>query len=167
MRRSRILILLVALPLLAATASAQAVLPEKGHEPGLRENIFGLGADFGAACGLGLSFRHHLPSVFSYQITGGIIKVDDKLSYDFGMEGQYDLVRGALNRFYVAGCFAYYYSGRTSHNDLSGPWRMGLGIGGEQSFDSGLHGSLELVFTYFSDGTVLPLPQAGFHYYFY
>ena len=50
MRRLRILTILLALPLLAGIASAQAVLPEKGHEPGLRENIFGLGADFGAAC---------------------------------------------------------------------------------------------------------------------
>lgn len=154
-------------PLIVCVASAQVVLPEKGREAGLRENVFGLGLFGGAASGLGLSFRHHLPSAFSYQVTGGIIKVDEKLSYDIGLEGQFDLVRGAENRFFVAGGMAYFYSGRTSHNDLDGPTRVGLGIGGETSFASGMHGTLELLFTYFSDGTVLPLPQVGFHYYFY
>ncbi len=158
------MILLVAL---VQTAGAQVVMPEKGREPGLRENVFGLGLWAGAATGLGLSFRHHLPSPFSYQITGGIVKVDDKLSYDVGGEAQFDLVRGSENRFFVAGGAGYYYSGRTSRNDLEGPTRIGIGIGGEMWMSSGMHGTLELLFTYFSDGTVLPLPQAGFHYYFY
>jgi hypothetical protein len=42
-----------------------------------------------------------------------------------------------------------------------------MGIGGELPMSSGFHVTGELLFTYFSDGTILPLPSAGFHYYFY
>jgi len=42
-----------------------------------------------------------------------------------------------------------------------------LGVGGEFLVTPGLHATTELFFTYFTDGTILPLPQLGFHYYFY
>jgi hypothetical protein len=151
----------------AAMVNGQVILPERGQERALRENVFGLGLFGGPTTGFGLSFRHHLPSPFSYQITGGIIKVGDRLSYDIGIEGQYDLVRGPTSRFFVGGGGGYYYSGKTSHNDMDGPARIGLGIGGEMAVATGIHTTLELMFTYFSDATVLPLPQLGFHYYFY
>ncbi len=148
------------------TANAQVVLPEKGQEPGLRENVFGLGLWGGPATGLGLSFRHHLPSQLSYMVTGGIIKVDEKLAYDIGAEVQFDLARGQTNRFFVAGGFGYYYSGKNA-NEMKAPTRVGLGIGGEFAVTPGIHTTIELMFTIFSDGNVLPLPQLGFHYYFY
>ena len=150
----------------AFVASSQVVLPEKGQEPGLNENVFGLGVWGGPATGLGLSFRHHLPSQLSYMVTGGIIKVDDRLSYDIGVEAQFDLVRNSTNRFFVAGGFGHFYSGRNS-NEMDAPTRVGLGIGGEFAVTPGIHTSVELMFTYFSNGDVLPLPQLGFHYYFY
>lgn len=149
-----------------AAANAQVVLPEKGQEPGLQENVFGLGVWGGPATGLGLSFRHHLPSQLSYMVTGGIIKVDEKLSYDIGVEAQFDLARGGTNRFFVAGGFGYYYSGKNG-NEMNAPTRVGAGIGGEFAVTPGMHMTIELMFTYFSNGNVLPLPQIGFHYYFY
>ncbi len=151
----------------AVSAEAQVIVPAPGQEPGLRTNVFGLGLAAGASSGAGLSFRHHLPSVARYQITGGIIKVNDRLSYSLGAELQFDLARGPVSRFFVGGGAAYYYSGSSTHNDMEGPARIGIGIGGEYAGGSGLHVSGDLMFTYFSDGTVLPLPQIGIFYYFY
>jgi hypothetical protein len=142
-------------------------MPDREREPGLRTNVFGLGLAAGSASGMGLSFRHHLPSVASYQITGGIIKVDDRLSYSLGAELQFDLARGPVSRFFVGGGAAYFYSGTSSHNEMVGPARLGVGIGGEYAGGAGLHVIGDLMFTYFSDGTVLPLPQIGVFYYFY
>lgn len=168
MNRCIAVLLCVMIILLAAgSARAQAVLPERGREGGLRENVFGLGLAVGAATGMGLSFRHHLPGSWSYQITGGIIKVDDKTSYALGGELQYDLVRAAASRFFVGGGMGYYYSGRGRGNTLEGPGRIGMGIGGELVVASGFHVSGSLLFTYFTDDTVLPLPQFGVYYYFY
>ena len=167
MRAMQFLTSILLTALAVSTRRAQAVLPDRGREPGLRENVFGLGIFGGPAGGLGLSFRHHLPSPFSYQLTGGIIKVDQRLSYDIGVEAQYDLVRGPVSRFFVAGGTGYFYSGKRGHNEMDAPARIGFGVGGELALASGIHTSLELLFTYLSDGTVLPLPQFGFFYYFY
>jgi hypothetical protein len=157
---------MMALISFAEVTNAQVVLPPRGQEAGLRDNVFGLGLFGGAATGLGLIFRHHLPSSISYQITGGIIKANDRLSYDIGVEVQYDLVRGPSNRYFVGGGFGYYYSG-VSDNEMSAPGRLAIGIGGEFVLTPGMHTIVELMFTYFTDGTILPLPQLGFHYYFY
>jgi hypothetical protein len=151
----------------AVSSRAQAVLPERGGGGGIRDNVFGIGLAGGAASGVGLSFRHHLPGSVSYQITGGIIKVDEKTSYAIGGEVQYDLVRAPASRFFVAGALGYYFSGRGKGNAIEGPGRFGLGIGGEVPVFASLHVSGELLFTFFTDGTVLPLPQIAMHYYFY
>jgi hypothetical protein len=150
---------------IALQAQAQVVLPDRERGE-FRENTFGVGVFAGAVSGIGLSFRHHLPSTVSYQLTGGIVKVDDREIYDFGCEVQFDLSRSSVTRVFVAGAIGYYHSGRDGKNELDGPGRAGVGIGGETFVGGGFHGTLELLFTYFSDGTVLPLPQVGFHYYF-
>lgn len=147
--------------------NAQAVLPERSGSAALRENVFGLGLAAGLVSGMGLSFRHHLPSVFSYQITGGIVKPGDRLNYTIGAEVQFDLVRSFASRFFVAGGAGFYYAGSTGHNELEGPGRVGLGLGGEVAAGGGFHASGELMFSYFTDGSVLPLPQIAIHYYFY
>jgi hypothetical protein len=169
LRSVRLTLALAAVCLASSSAlRAQAVLPEHGRDGGLKTNVFGLGFAAGPVSGIGLSFRHHLPGSISYAIAGGIIKVDNTTAYAFGIEGQYDLVRNSTNRFYAAAGTGYYHSGNGSHNDLSGPWRLGLGIGEELAIvSSGFHVNAELLFSYFNDGTVLPLPQIGVHYYFY
>lgn len=146
--------------------NAQVVLPER-DEPVPGESVFGLGLFGGAASGLGLSFRHHLPATISYQITGGIVKINERLSYDIGGEVQFDLARSPNSRFFIAGGLGYYYSGKSDGNEMEAPARAALGIGGEFAVSTGIHTTVEAMFTYFSDGTVLPLPQLGFHYYFY
>lgn len=158
--------LLVLMVTMGQPTRGQVVVPNTGSGPGLRQSAFGLGLFGGPAGGLGLSFRHHLPSAVSYQITGGIIKVDEKLSYDIGAEAQLDLARGPAGRFYAAAATAYFFSGSGGVNDMKGPGRVGLGVGGEATAGYGFHVSGDLLFTYFTDGTVLPLPQIGFHYYF-
>jgi hypothetical protein len=150
----------------ATVARAQVVTPSPETERPLRQSVFGIGLFGGPAGGLGISFRHHLPSAFSYQVTGGIINVDDKLNYDIGIEAQFDLVRGPQGRFFVAGAGSYFYTGRDGVNEMDGPGRFGLGVGGEAFVGAGFHASLDLLFTYFSDHTVLPLPQLGVFYYF-
>jgi opacity protein-like surface antigen len=166
MKQSLLGVVLLAL-VLSSVMHAQVVLPDRESDPAMRRDVFGLGLAAGPATGIGLSFRHHLPSTFSYQLTGGIIKVDKKLSYSIGGEGQFDLVRSGGARFFAAGGIGYYYSGSSNENEMAGPGRVGLGIGGEFWANSGLHGCVELMFTYFTDGTVLPLPQFGIHYYFF
>ena len=167
MKTKRLLAVLLCVACAAASTRAQVVLPERGGERGVRENVFGLGLAVGAATGIGLSFRHHLPGSWSYEITGGVIKVDDKTSYAIGGEIEYDLVRATASRFFVAGGMGYYYGGRGGRNTIDGPVRVGLGIGGELPVSAGFHVSGELLFTYFSDATILPLPQVGIYYYFY
>lgn len=159
--------LLVSVLIGASMTQAQVVLPDRGREVSLHQSVFGLGLGAGPVSGLGLSFRHHLPSQFSYQITGGIIKVDNKISSDIGAEGQFDLGRGETARFFVAAGIGYFYSGTNDRNRMDAPWRMGAGIGGEVVAGSGFHFSAELMFVYFNDGNVLPLPQFGLYYYFY
>jgi hypothetical protein len=157
----------LALVLGSSSARSQVVLPERGANAALRENVFGLGLAAGACSGIGLSFRHHLPSTMSYEINGGIIKVEDRLSYSLGVEVQFDLVRSQTTRFFVGGGAGYFYSGTSSRNEMDGPARLGIGIGGEYASGGGFHLTTSLLFTYFSDGTVLPLPGIGVHYYFY
>ncbi len=167
MRRTTLSVFVLCLLLPSAIVRPQVVLPEQRGRTDLREDVFGLGLAGGAATGLGLSFRHHLPSSWSYQITGGIIKAGDRLMYAIGGEIQYDLARTPSSRFFTGGGVGHYYSGKSDGNELKAPGRIAAGIGGEFAASPGLHGSASLMFTYFTDGTILPLPQVGFHYYFY
>lgn len=162
----RIVVLFTVSVLCTGSAFAQVVMPDNRVAAGFREEIMGLGVFAGPTSGLGVSFRHHLRIPFSYQITAGIIKVDDRLLYDVGGEGQYDVSRGEGHRFYVAGGLGYYYAGRSSGNEMNAPARIGLGAGYEAGLPGGFGATLELLFTYFSDGTILPLPQVGIYYYF-
>ncbi len=133
----------------------------------LEKNVFGLGLSAGLTSGFGISFRQHFPSEFSYQFIGGIIKTDTRLHYNLGSEIQYDVFHGTTTRFFTSGGIGYFYSGESGNNYLSAPLRIGAGIGGEWSNIASFHIAGELMFTYFSDGTVLPLPQLSAHYYFF
>lgn len=166
-RGQRIAALFFAACIIAGPATAQVIVPDRGQGTSLRTSVFGLGFAVGPATGLGLSFRHHLPSPFSYQIVGGIIKATDRLYYSVGAEVQYDLSRTPVMRFYAAGGMSYFYAGVSGNNEMKGPGRVGAGIGIETGLPSGFNISADVLFTYFTDGTVLPLPQLGLHYYFY
>ena len=163
---SQLRFLIIAFLLLPIPARAQVEVPGSGDGTKLRESVFGIGLAAGPASGVGLSFRHHLPSAFSYQLTGGVIKVDEKLYYDIGGEFQYDFILGSSSRVFAVAGLGYYYAGKSDKNELEGPARAGLGVGVEFGFLGSFHGIVEGVFTYFTDGTILPLPQAGLYYYF-
>ena len=151
---------------LCVSVSAQVIVSER-TEMRYERQVFGAGVSVGPIGGAGISFRHHLPSPFSYTLTGGIIKVDNTLSFAVGTELQYDLARSTNGRYYVLVAFSYYYNGSAQTNNLKGPFHTGLGMGAEFAANGPLHVSIEGAFTYFSDGTILPLPQLGIHYYFY
>jgi hypothetical protein len=152
--------------LIPSAAWSQVAVPGTSDGTKLRQSVFGIGLAAGPASGMGLSFRHHLPSSLSYQITGGVIKVDEKLYYDIGGELQYDFILGTSSRVFAVAGFGYYHAGKSDENELEGPARAGLGIGGEFRFLESFHAIVEGVFTYFTDGTILPLPQVGIYYYF-
>jgi len=160
-------LLLLLLSGLARNVHAQASLPPDRAGSSPNRSVFGIGIAAGPVSGIGLSFRHHFPGRFSYQLTGGIIKVDEELSYAVGVEFQFDLMRKETDRVFIVAAGGYYHSGKSGENSLDGPARLGLGVGGELYLGGGFHGTGEILFCYFSDGNVLPLPQVGFHYYFY
>lgn len=152
--------------LLLPAAGIAQVTVSQGSSPGVDRSIFGMGLSAGLGSGFGLSFRHHLPGRFSYQVVGGVIKAGSKLHYNVGGELQFDLIRNESTRFHAAGAAGYFFSGENETNDVAGPVREGLGIGVERGSERGLNFGAELLFTFFSDGTILPLPQVSMHYYF-
>ena len=128
-------------------------------------SVYGLGFSAGWASGIGISFRDHLPTKVSLQAVFGIIKTSEKLSMSIGGEMQYDLVRREATRFFGVMALSYQYYGDDG-NELQGPFRMGLGAGCELKIQDTFHVSGEALFTFFSDGRVIPLPQIACHYYF-
>jgi hypothetical protein len=144
-------LLFIILVLFCHSASDAQVVPPQTQQGSFRQHIFGLGLFGGAASGIGLSFRHHLPMPASYQVTGGIVKTDGKLRSDIGIELQYDLARTDRSRFYVAGGFSYFYSGRDGNNEMEAANRGGIGIGGEWTMDGGLHMLGDVLFTFFGE----------------
>lgn len=133
---------------------------------GLDKTVYGVGLSAGWCSGFGVSFRAHLPSKSSVQAVFGIIKTHDKLALSLGGEYQYDLVRGSATRFFLVPAASYNYYG-SHHNELAGPFRIGIGVGGEFKIRDALHFTIEGMFVFFSDGSVLPLPQLAVHYYFF
>jgi hypothetical protein len=164
--KKSVLALSIAMLIIASFSQAQVSTSGLSNAEGLTKAVYGLGFSAGWASGIGLSFRSHLPSKASVQGVFGIIKTSDKLSMSIGGEFQYDLVRNNTTRFFVGSAMSYFYNGNGS-NEVSGPFRVGAGIGGEFHVQGALHVTLEGMFTYFSDGRVIPYPQIAAHYYFF
>ena len=160
------IVLLVALLGNVSICLSQVIVSERTDMQYDRQ-VFGVGVSVGPIDGSGISFRHHLLVPFSYTLNAGVIKVDENLHYALGADLEYDLARSMNGRYFVVLGFGYYYSGSTSVNEMNGPFRTGLGVGAEFAVNGPLHFSLMGAFTFFSDGTILPLPQIGIHYYFY
>ncbi len=158
--------LLILLFVFVTISLAQITTSGLSKAEDLSKPVYGLGLSVGWGSGVGLSFRSHFPSKSSLQAVFGIIKTSNKLAMSVGGEYQYDLVRSNATRFFIASTIAYFYNGAGS-NEVTGPFRMGAGIGGEFQVQNALHVSVEGVFVFFSDGRVIPLPQIAAHYYFF
>ena len=131
------------------------------------QGLHGLGFSGGAASGAGMSYRYHTQGNSSIQGIVGVFKPKTTDTfYSFGAEFQQDLTRSNSARFYVGLASCYVYNGSDS-NKYVAPFRAGLGLGGEFLIQDALHFTFEGLFTYFSDGSILPLPQLAIHYYFY
>ncbi len=166
MKKAILLWSIVSILSISSISSAQISTSGLEAAQGLDKTVYGLGLSAGLASGFGVSFRAHLPSKSSVQGVFGIIKTSNKLALSIGGEYQYDLVRGSSTRFFFGPAASYNYYGSSS-NELSGPFRVGVGIGGEFKIRDALHFTAEAMFVFFSDGTVIPLPQLAMHYYFF
>lgn len=160
------IISIIALFCLSVVAHAQvSASSPKGSEFGT--SIHGLGFSGGPASGVGISYRFHTEGKSSLQGVLGIFKPKTTDTfYSFGFEFQQDLTRSDAARFFICAASSYEYYGSGS-NKYKAPYRGGVGLGGEFLVQDALHFTLEGLFTYFSDGTILPLPQMAFHYYFF
>ena len=157
------ILILVAIP---AILLSQVSVSGDNRADNFDKSVYGLGFAGGTASGVGISFRDHFPSKVSLQFVFGILKDNVNTFVSTGAELQYDLVRGNTTRFYFGPAFGYFYSG-SGTNSFAAPTRYALGLGGEFNIRDALHFSVEGMFVFFSDGTIIPLPQASIHYYFY
>lgn len=166
MKRSASIIVLIALLLFISSADAQvAVSSVKGDSFG--KSVYGLGFTGGPASGIGLSYRYHTEGKSSLQAVLGVFKPKNTDTfYSFGAEFQQDLTRSNSARFFFGAASSYIYNG-SGGNKYSAPFRFGAGLGGEFLLQDAVHLTFQGLLTYFSDGTILPLPQVSFHYYFY
>lgn len=147
-------------------SSAQVSVTGDNKAESFDKSVYGLGFAGGPASGVGISFRDHFPSKVSLQVVFGIIKDKVNTFVSTGAELQYDLVRGSSTRFYFGPAVSYFFEG-SGANKFEAPTRVGVGLGGEFNVRDALHFSIEGMFVFFSDGTIIPLPQASVHYYFY
>ncbi|NUN69649.1 MAG: hypothetical protein HUU02_08060 [Bacteroidetes bacterium] len=158
-----IAICILSVPLLS---SAQvAVTSVKGESFG--KSVYGLGFSGGPASGIGISYRYHSEGKASLQGVLGIFKPKNTDTfYSFGAEYQQDLTRSNSARFFFGAATSFFFNG-SDVNRYAAPFRFGAGLGGEFLLQEGVHMTFQGLFTYFSDGTILPLPQLSIHYYFY
>lgn len=152
--------------LLPAFSSAQvAVTSVKGEAFG--KSVYGLGFSGGPASGVGISYRYHAEGKASLQGVLGIFKPKNTDTfYSFGAEYQHDLTRSNSARFFFGAATSFFFNGSDA-NRYAAPFRFGAGLGGEFLLQEGVHMTFQGLFTYFSDGTIVPLPQISIHYYFY
>ncbi|MDP4200069.1 MAG: outer membrane beta-barrel protein [Bacteroidota bacterium] len=135
--------------------------------------VFGLGANFSATSGIGVSLRLHLPDRISGMVTGYGFKTSDEVMYNFGFELQYDVVVKERLRFYALGGVSHFYDEfrngpPPTTNTYSDPDRFGGGFGVEV-YLTGLDicVAAEIALTSFQpSGDLIPYPSANVHYYF-
>ncbi|HAP35704.1 MAG TPA: hypothetical protein DCQ28_07075 [Bacteroidetes bacterium] len=166
MKRKQTVLLIVVFVLAIAMAQAQvAVSDVRGDAFG--KSVYGIGFSGGPASGVGFSVRYHTPGKTSLQAVVGVFKPKNTDTfYSFGAEYQHDLTRSNSARFFFDAASSFIYNG-SGTNNYTAPFRFGAGLGGEFLLQDAVHVSFQGLFTYFSDGTILPLPQLAIHYYFY
>ncbi len=130
---------------------------------------WGVGLQAGLLSGYGVGVRFHPQGRWGGQIAGVAFKASDNLISSIGAEVQFDLDVMNWARFYTYAAAGYYSNGKDD-KPLKAPFRAGLGIAYEWVLSGKLIINVSLAFTYFNvhnaDDDILPLPQAGFYYYF-
>ncbi len=165
MNRSLVALFLLLLLSLNSTQAQVAVANVKGDAFG--KSVYGLGFSIGPASGAGVSYRLHTEGKSSLQAVLGVFKPKNTDTfYSFGVEFQQDLTRSSSARFFFGAASSYYYNG-AGGNRYDAPFRFGAGLGGEFLLQDAVHISFQGLLTYFSDGSILPMPQVAVHYYFY
>lgn len=166
MKRIQSVFVIILLFILISTTRAQvAVSDVRGDAFG--KSVYGFGFSGGPASGIGFSSRYHTAGKTSLQAVVGVFKPKNTDTfYSFGLEYQHDLTRSNSARFFFGTASSYVYNG-SGTNKYTAPFRFGAGLGGEFLIQDAVHFSFQGLFTYFSDGTILPLPQLAVHYYFY
>jgi len=149
----------------------------------LSRSVFGIGAHFSPLSGAGVSFRHHLPGRLSYMLTGYVYKASDEITYNIGLELQYDIFIRERVRFYALAGVSHWYDvmRETAYNDITnstytymgsntfgGPDRLGAGIGLEtnligESLCLSISGALV---SFQPTGDLIIYPAGAIHYYF-
>ena len=138
---------------------------------------WGVGAQAGLMSGMGVGVRYHPRGRFGLQIAGGGISGGEGLAAAVGIEGQFDFDWRERSRFFGFIGMGYYTNGeeeltfeewQQGKEDprLESPFRAGLGLGYEWDISRMLIFTANIVFTYFSSGSFLPLPQIGLYYLF-
>ncbi|MBI5647158.1 MAG: hypothetical protein HY962_09530 [Ignavibacteriae bacterium] len=163
----RALAAIVAFLMLAPFVSAQTSDPGTADaNPFATKDLWAAGVHAGFLSGMGLSARFHPQGRFAVQLTGGGFKSGKVSTYSFGLEGQFDFDNVGRSRFY-----GYLGTGLYSWKDngtekLDGEWRAGIGLAYEWEVSKKLIFCANGAITYFSDGSVYPMPQIGLFYYF-
>ena len=163
----RVFLLLFSAILLSPGLLAQTapVAVEEGN-PFSKSDFWAVGLQAGVLSGSGLGVRYHPRGSFAAQFVGVGIRIGDVTTYNFGAEGQFDLDNNGRSRFYTYLGTGVYSWSNEGEEKLEGQWRLGLGIAYEWSVSAKLIFGANGAITYFSDGTILPLPQIGLFYYF-
>lgn len=164
-----------ALALGIAFSSSQAVAQtgtsgeDAGENSILAGSVIGIGANVDVMSGLGVSVRHHLPQNFSYMVTGYAYKTRDVVSYNYGLELQYDVLLKERLRFYaLVGGSQFYYDGNPDErgNEYVGPTRFGGGLGLETNLGSAVCFSVSGKLVSFQPvGDLIPFAGLAMHYY--
>jgi hypothetical protein len=165
MNRSLLILILLLFVCMTSADAQVAVSNVKGDAFG--KSVYGLGFSIGPASGAGISYRLHTEGKTSLQAVLGVFKPKNTDTfYSFGVELQQDLTRSSSARFFFGAASSYYYNG-AGGNRYDAPFRLGAGLGGEFLLQDAVHITFQGLLTYFSDGSILPMPQISFHYYFY
>ncbi|MDH7514719.1 MAG: hypothetical protein QHI48_02420 [Bacteroidota bacterium] len=148
-----------------STSAVPANAPQ--NEDMFKNNtLWAVGFHLGLLSGIGVSGRFHPPGRFAFQLTAGGIGLKDVVTFNSGLEVQFDFDTDRRTRFYGYAAAGYYYwEDKAGVQDI-GPFRAGLGVAYEWDISPKLIFMANLGVTYFSTGTVLPIPQAGLYYYF-
>jgi hypothetical protein len=132
----------------------------------LDKTIYGVGANFSALSGIGVSARAHFAEPFSVMVTGFIWQSSGTSYYNYGVEFQYDVFVRKTSRFYLLAGTSSFYDQST---DPAQTEHLGAGFGLEQKPTSSnffVNISVELINSQPS-GKMIVFPAAGFDYYFW